>query len=161
MGEGGRSARRPRTALFTVIEVRERSLLGVFSAGDGSGPVRLAQHELLDLAGGGAGEVVALLDRGRALEAGEVLLAVGDDRLLVERGSLTDDDKGFGGLAPAFMGDADDGGVDDVGVLVEDGFDLEGGDVLAAGDDDVLLAVSRAPVRRLISMAVTSIRTKM
>jgi hypothetical protein len=52
----------------------------------------LAQLELLQLAGGGAGELVAELDRGRALVVGEALAAVGDELGLgscVSRASTT------------------------------------------------------------------------
>ena len=44
------------------------------------------------------------------------------------------------------MGDTDDAGLDDVGVVEQDGLDVDGVDVVAAPDDDVLLATDDVEV---------------
>ena len=63
-------------------------------------------------------------------------------------------------FAVALVGDADDGGFGDVGVLVERGLDLGRVDVLAAPDDDVLQAVDDVEVALVVEAAeVAGVRT--
>ena len=52
----------------------------------------------------------------------------------------------FGPLAPLLVGDGDDGALQHGGVAGDRLLDLDGRDVLAAGDDDVLLAVAQLDV---------------
>ena len=59
-------------------------------------------------------------------------------------------DEGAGGFAPFLAGAGDDGGFEDGGVAVEDVFHLDGGDVLATGDDDVFRAVADFDVAVLV-----------
>ena len=67
--------------------------------------------------------------------------------------AVLDRDEGAGRFAPAFVGAGDDGGVEYGGVAVEDGFDLDRRDVLAAGDDDVLGAVLQLDIAVLVHHA--------
>src|SRR5918993_430937 len=103
-------------------------------------PLFVAQDELLDLAGRGLGQV-AELDGGGGLEAGDVLLAEVYDLLLGRLLALLQDNERLGTLAPFLVGHRDDGGLHHRRVLGDGLFDLDGRDVLAAGDDDVLVAV--------------------
>src|SRR5207244_10066183 len=91
-------------------------------------------------------ELVAELDRPRALVAGEPLAAELDELVLADlRGRAADDD-GRRPLAPRLVGDADDGGLEHRRVRVQHLLDLARIDVLAAGDDQVLLAVDDVDV---------------
>ena len=60
------------------------------------------------------------------------------------------DDERRDELAPLLVGDADHGDLGDVGVLEDGVLDLDRRDVLAAGDDDVLLAVRDRDVAELV-----------
>ena len=76
------------------------------------------------------------------LEVGEVLAGEGAEIGFGGGGAGAEDDEGVRGLAPLLVGQADDGGLLDGGVAEERGLDLDGGDVLAAADDDVLHAIA-------------------
>src|SRR5581483_6855077 len=103
-----------------------------------SHPLRpLPQYEFLDLARAGLGHL-AEHHVARALVVGEVLAAEGDDVGGRGRGhSGLELDEGNGGLAPSLVGPSDHGAGSNRRVLVEGVLDLDGGDVLAARDDDV------------------------
>src|SRR5207237_3598125 len=81
-------------------------------------------------------------DASRGLEPGDALLDMIDELQL--RGGCTRsqfdvrDDR----LAPFWIRQADDGRLEDGWVRGQDLLDLDRGDVLAAGEDDVLLAVA-------------------
>ena len=82
--------------------------------------------ELLELAGGGAGELVAELDPLRALVAGE--LRAWSRRSRRPRSSVAAgrlDDERRDELAPLLVGDADHGDLGDVGVLEDGVLDLD------------------------------------
>src|SRR5690348_1956876 len=104
-------------------------------------PIGRPKLELLQLAGRGAGELVAELDGGRGLVAGDLGLAVLDQLVLGQRRARGLDHERLDRLAPLLVGDADDGDLGDVGMGEDDVLDLDRGDVLAAGDDHVLFAV--------------------
>src|SRR5213594_1203462 len=69
-------------------------------------PLLLAQHELLDLPGGGLRQV-AELDGGGTLEVSDVPAAELDDLLLGRRHPRLQRDERFGPLAPSLVGDRD------------------------------------------------------
>src|SRR5437763_924006 len=110
----------------------------------------LAQFELLDLAGRGARDRVAELHALGDLEAGELPAAVGDDLLpgdlLVGR---RDDQRGHH-LAPLLVRHPDHRDLGHRGVAEHRVLDLDRRDVLAAGDDHVLLAVADRQVAALV-----------
>src|ERR1700712_3344721 len=97
-------------------------------------PVRLAQLELLQLAGGGARQAVAQLDLLRALVAGELGAGGGDDLGLAQRGPRRERDEGGDDFAPLLVGDADHGHLGNLGMAEDRILDLDRADVLAAGD---------------------------
>src|SRR5436190_2294385 len=105
-------------------------------------PVRLAEPELLQLSCGGARQLRPELDRRRALEVREMLSAEVHELLLRRCRVRLRDDEGLDGLAPLLIGDTDDADLGDGGMLIDAIFDLDRRDVLAAGDDHVLLAVA-------------------
>src|SRR4051794_34187038 len=70
-------------------------------------PVRLAEPELLHLAGCRAGDGVAELHCCGGLEPGQALFAVGDDVLRADLGAGCSDDECLDGLAPPLIGHAD------------------------------------------------------
>src|SRR5918997_1757176 len=105
------------------------------------GPLLLAQDELLDLAGRGLGQL-AELDGGGGLEAGDVLLAEVYYLLLCRVLSLLEDHESLRALAPLLVRDGHHGGLHHRRVAGDRLFDLDGGDVLAAGDDDVLAPIA-------------------
>src|SRR5690242_18534196 len=82
-------------------------------------PVGRAELELLQLAGGGAGQLVPELDRGGALVAGEPLLAPRPQLLLGGGGAGREDDERLDGLTPLLVGDADHADLGDRGVREE------------------------------------------
>src|ERR1700728_1323761 len=94
-----------------------------------------AELALEDLAGGVARKLGDEDDFAWDLVAGEVLLDVFLDRVLVEIGVLAGDDERLQALAELVVGDADDGGLFDLGMVGEQVLDLAREDVLAAGDD--------------------------
>src|SRR5918997_2720269 len=104
------------------------------------GPLLLAQDELLDLAGRGLGQL-GELDGGGSLEPGDVLLAEVYDLLLGSLLSLLEGHEGFGALAPLLFRHGGYGGLHDGRMAGDDPLHLDRRDVLAAGDDDVLVAV--------------------
>src|SRR4029077_12517583 len=77
----------------------------------------------------------------RYLETGEVLAAESDDFFRCGWCFGLEGHKGAGGFAPHRVGAGDDGGFEHAGMPVEDVFDLDRRDVLAARNDDVLRAV--------------------
>src|SRR4051794_8320783 len=111
-------------------------------------PERGPELELLELAGGGAGELLAELDRGRALVVRDGVATVCDEHGLVDvvvSGTLHHER--LDRLAPLGIGHADHRDLRDRGVLEEAVLDLDRGHVLAAADDHVLLAVGDHHVR--------------
>src|SRR5207247_9010442 len=101
-------------------------------------PLLLAQHELLDLARGGLGQV-AELDGRRRLEVGDVLLAEVDDLALAGLVPRLERDERLRTLAPLLVGDGDDRALHHGGVAGAELARLDRRGVPAARDDDVLL----------------------
>ena len=64
-----------------------------------------------------------------------------------------DDDEGLDRFAPVFVRDADGAGLEDLRMAEEDLVDLLGVDVVAAGDDHVLLAVHEGQMPVLVQEA--------
>src|SRR5712691_10656831 len=110
-------------------------------------PLLLAQHELLDLPGGGLRQV-AELDGGRTLEVSDVPAAELDDLLLGRRHPRLQRDERFGPLAPPLVGDRDHRALEHGGVLGDGLLDLDRRDILTARDDDVLIPVALLEVAR-------------
>src|SRR5260370_20247080 len=108
-------------------------------------PLPVAQDELLDLAGRGLGQL-AEVDRGGRLEARDVPLAEVDDLCLARALAPLEGDEGPGPLAPFFITDGHYFALHHRGVPGHALLDLDGRDVLAARDDDVLLAVAQLDV---------------
>ena len=111
----------------------------VLAGDEGVGAVHLAQLGLLDLAGWVAGDG-GEDDSAGALVAGKVE-AEGVHLVLGERHAGLDLDDGGGDLAEALVGKADHGDVLHLGIGAQEVLDLDGVEVLAAGDDHVLGAV--------------------
>src|SRR5215210_7241535 len=113
-----------------------------------AGPLLLAQHELLDLARRGLGQL-GELDGGGGLEAGDALLAEVYYLVLRRLLALLQDDERFGALAPLLVGYGHDGGLHDGRVAGDGLLHLDGRDVLTTRDDDVLVAVPdlHVPIR--------------
>lgn len=89
----------------------------------------LAQFELLQFAGGGAGQFGAEFDAFGALVPGQMYAAVGDEFVGCDRGG--GHDQGGDQFTPLLVGDADDRGFAD-GVVQQQGvLDLDGGHVLS------------------------------
>src|SRR5262249_10730097 len=107
-----------------------------------AGPFAVAQHEFLDLARRGLGKL-AELHRRRTLEAGDVLPAELDDVLLAGLRALLERDERLGTLPPLLIRNRNHGAFEDGGMLGDGLLDLDGRDVLSAGDDDVLLAIAK------------------
>ena len=83
---------------------------------------------------------------------------MGEQFLFGGVGAGAEHDERFDGLTPLGVGHTDDGGFGDGGVLDEGVFDLDRRDVLAAGDDDVLLAVGDGEVAVVVDPpAVTGV----
>ncbi len=118
---------------------------------DDGGAVRAAQRRLEHLAGGVARQLVDDLDARRALEVGQPLPGEGDQ--LGGRDLAVAGDGGDDRLAPALVGQPEDGHLADGRVAHEDLLDLDRVDVLAAGDDHVLLAVDERDVAVLVDLA--------
>ena len=98
-------------------------------------PVGVPEGFFVELAGGEPGELGGEVDRPGAFEVGEVLAAErdqlgGDLRSGVGAGHELDDGLDF--LAEVFVGDAEDGGVGDLGVGDEEVLAFLGIDVDAA-----------------------------
>ena len=109
-------------------------------------PLPRAELRFLDLAGGGLGQFTDDLDRSGPHVAGEVLLGERQDVLLRGVLALLELDKGLGPLAPPLIGCGHHRGGGHRRVPADRRLDLDGGDVLAAGDDDVLLPVAQLDV---------------
>jgi hypothetical protein len=77
----------------------------------------------------------------------------GDDLRLVGARPGLEGDEGEDLLAQLRVGPADDGGLGDGGVLVQHLLDLARVDVVAAADDEVLLAVDDEQVAVLVGVA--------
>ena len=102
----------------------------------------VAQLELLHLAGRGlgqAGEDHSL----RRLEMGEIVPAIRDDLGLRRLLSRLEGDESAGRFAPFLVRPGDHGGLQHLGMAEDHALDLDGRDILAAGDDDVLRAVAQ------------------
>src|SRR6478735_4309362 len=106
------------------------------------GPLRLAKRELLHLAGGGLRER-AELDRVRALVVREAVAAERLDLGVRRARAFLQGHEGLRPLAPALVGDRHDGALEDRGVRADRLLDLDGRDVLPAGDDHVLAPVTQ------------------
>ena len=91
------------------------------------------------------------LDAGRALEVGQPLPGEGDQ--LGRRGLAVTGHGGDDRLAPALVGQPEDGDLAHGRVADDDLLDLDRVDVLAAGDDHVLLAVDERDVAVLVDLA--------
>ena len=104
-----------------------------------------AQFVLADLAGGGARQR-AEFDVLGTLEVRQALAAPGDQ--LFGGGGVIglEADVGLRHFSPFLVGDGDDGDFGDGGVIGQRLLHFNGGDVLAAGDDDVLHAVAQFDV---------------
>src|SRR5215471_17580672 len=108
-------------------------------------PFAFAQHELLDLAGGGLRQRPEL-DRVGALVVRQALTAERDELMRGRRGALVERDERLWPLSPARVGRPDHGAFEHRGVGGDRLLDLDAGDVLAAGDDDVLSPVAKLDV---------------
>src|SRR5262245_21105828 len=108
-------------------------------------PFLLAEHVLLHLAGRGLRQV-AELDRGGAREVGDLVAAEGDELAGGREMAGLDREERLRPLAPGVVGDGDDRALEHRRVPRDRLLDLDGRDVLAAGDDDVLLAVAELDV---------------
>jgi len=111
-----------------------------------TGPERLAKFELLQFAGGGASELGAELDALRALVTGELGAYVRDEIGLGELGPGRADHETHHEFTPLLVGDSDDGDLAHLGMTEDGVLHLDGRDVLATRDDDVLLAIADGDV---------------
>src|ERR671917_1072828 len=100
----------------------------------------LAEDVLLDLAGGGFGEL-AELDGGGGFEAGDAFLGELYDLFFGGLLALLEGHVSFGAFAPVLVRYGGDGDLHDGRVLGNDLLDLYRGDVLSAGDDHVLVPI--------------------
>src|SRR5262245_48708355 len=107
-----------------------------------SGPERLAELPLEDLARARAGQLRGERDRARDLVGGQVAARKGDNVGSGERGAGPGDDHGVDALSPLVAGDAEHRHVDDVRMALQRALDLRRVDVHPAGDDHVRLAVA-------------------
>src|SRR5215216_349210 len=108
---------------------------------------------LEDLARRALRELVGEPDPARVLVVGDLLLDELTQLVGVDLLALLEHDGGADLLAHLVVGDADDGGLGDRGVLVEDLFDLARVHVVAAADDHLLLAVDDEEVAVLVDLA--------
>ena len=115
----------------------------------------MREDEALHLAGGGDGDLVDDLDALGPQALGHVALPqVGDEIVLGgRRGGVARYDEGADALAEARVGHADGGRVGQPRRADEVVVDLPGRDVLAAADDDLLLAPVDADAPLLIHVA--------
>src|SRR6266480_4818581 len=116
-----------------------------------AGPVAGPQGLLVDLADGGEGQGVDDLDGLGRLVGTLLLLDQGDEAGGVDGGAGPGDDDGGDGLAPAVVGDADDGGGGDVGVGGQHVLHFLGIDVEPAADDHVVLAIDDIDVAVVVA----------
>src|SRR5712691_5575485 len=105
-------------------------------------PIRVAKLALDELPRGVARQRVVERYLARDLVAGHVLAAEGDDLLRAERGARLELKLGVHALAPVLVGDAEDGGVEDLRMPVERVLDLGRVDIHARRDDHVALPVA-------------------
>src|SRR4051812_25867549 len=110
-----------------------------------SGPLPIAEDELLHFAGRCLWEF-RKLDRLWDLEAGQMFADEVTERAFVERLARFEGYERLWHLAPVVIGDSDDRRFQYGWVGADRLFDLDGGDVFAARDDDVLLAVAELDV---------------
>src|SRR5262249_11741533 len=129
----------------TENEARRRRSARLVDALGAAAPLLVPQHELLDLPPGGLGKI-AELHRRRRLEARDVPLAELDDLDLGGGGPDLERHEGLRPLAPFLVGDGDDRALEDRGMPRHRLLHLDGGDVLTARDDDVLLPISQLDV---------------
>src|SRR5262249_2187733 len=108
-------------------------------------PLFLSQDELLHLAGRGLGQL-AELDRGRAFVARDLLAAELDDLRLGGAVAGLERHESLGPLAPGLVGDGDHGALQHGRVLRDRLLDLDRRNILAARDDDILLAVAQLDI---------------
>src|SRR6476469_6712903 len=141
------SSHRPPAAAPTAACGSSRSSRPTPRRLDGRRRLDLA---LEDLAGRALGEVVEEPDDPRVLVGGDPLLDVLADLLGRQLLAVVDDDRRADLLAPLVVGDADDRRFADLRVLVEHLLDLARVDVVAAADDQVLLAVDDVEVALLV-----------
>src|SRR5262245_19153926 len=130
------------SASFAVPVMPVHLLVDALALAD---PFAVAQREFLDLARRGLGKL-AELNRRRALEAGDVLPAELDDVLLAGLRALLERDECLGTLPPLLIRNRHHRAFEDGRVLGDGLLDLDGRDVLSAGDDDVLLAIATLDV---------------
>src|SRR3954454_9448286 len=114
--------------------------------------LRDADLALEDLARRAHGERVDEVDDARVLVGGHALLGEGADGVRVGLRAVLEDDRRRDLLAHLLVRHADDRGLRDRGVLVEDLLDLARVDVVAAADDHVLLAVDDEEVAVLVDL---------
>src|SRR5579884_804160 len=131
----------PRPAPVTQATFRRRSARAPRRSSGAHRTRALAKLAFEHLAGGVARQRIDELHLLRDLEPGQALAAMLDELLGGDLGPRPEDDEGLGDLAPAWIGDADDRGLHDRRMLVQGALHLGGGDVLPAGDDEVLLAI--------------------
>src|SRR5438067_3158742 len=105
-------------------------------------PLPVAEDELLDLAGRGLGQL-AELDRLGRFEMRDPRADVLDDVLLARLLAGLQAHEGLGDLAPAIVGNRDYSALEHGRVACDRLLHLDGRDVLAARDDDVLLTVAQ------------------
>src|ERR1044072_4366650 len=105
---------------------------------------------LEDLSGRPLRQVVEEPDEPRVLVSGDAILDVGADLLRAQLLALDQDDRGTDLLSPLVVGHSEDRRFADLRVLVENLLDLTRVDVVAAADDQVLLAVDDVEVAVLV-----------
>src|SRR5450759_4203221 len=139
----GRSTRIPLTSGL----VRGWSDVGsALDPADVAGPLLLAQGKLLHLAGRGLGQGLDEVHCRRGLVPRDPGSDVLDQLGPVEFGPRPQHHEGLRPLAPGLVRYADHGDLQDGGVRVDGLLHLDRGDVLAAGDDDVLGPVAQLDV---------------
>src|SRR6266545_2415314 len=106
------------------------------------GPVRIAELALDELARGIARQRLVEGDLAGHLIAGHMLAAESDDLFARDRGARLELYRGMDALAPLLVGNAEDGGVEDLGMPVERIFHLGRVDIDARRDDHVALPVA-------------------
>src|SRR6266699_950974 len=162
------SMRRRRTVLGRRVRAKGRVEPGRRPAGPGArtrslhdrglvaGPVRLTQHPLIQLAGGGPRHVGHEVDGPRALEVRDPGPAVLDQlagQVGPGAGQVGGLPHGLHLLAQVLVRDADHGHVEHGGMSGEQVLGLLGVDVDAARDDHVALAVGEVQVSVGVDMA--------
>src|SRR5262245_66444255 len=105
-----------------------------------TGPVALAQLLLQYFTGAALGERFKELDRLRDLETGQNGAAIINELFFGHRLPLLEYDERFRNLAPAVIGHGNDRALQDQRVRIDGLLDLDRRNILAARDDDVLLA---------------------